>query len=35
MGVTQRDQFTAAIRSAGGKVDGLLVMLRAKTAPRQ
>ena len=35
MGVTQRDQFAAAIRSAGGKVDGLLAMLRDKTAPRQ
>ncbi len=35
MGVTQRDQFAAAIRSAGGKVDGLLAMLRDKTTPRQ
>ena len=35
MSVTQRDQFAAAIRSAGGKVDGLLAMLREKTAPRQ
>ncbi len=35
MGVTQRDQFAAAIRSAGGKVDGLLAMLRDKIAPRQ
>ena len=35
MSVTQRDQFAAAIRTAGGKVDGLLTMLRDKTAPRQ
>ena len=35
MSVTQRDQFAAAIRSAGGKIDGLLAMLRDKTAPRQ
>ena len=35
MSVTQRDQFAAAIRSAGGKVDGLLAMLRDKTTPRQ
>ena len=31
MSVTQRDQFAAAIRSAGGKVEGLLAMLREKT----
>ena len=31
MSVTQRDQFAAAIRSAGGKVEGLLAMLRDKT----
>lgn len=35
MSVTQRDQFAAAIRSAGGKIDGLLAMLRDKTTPRQ
>ena len=35
MSVTQRDQFAAAIRSSGGKVDGLLAMLRDKTGPRQ
>ena len=35
MGITQRDQFAAAIRSSGGKVDGLLAMLRDKTGPRQ
>ena len=35
MSVTQRDQFAAAIRTAGGKVDGLLTLLRDKTAPRQ
>lgn len=32
MSVTQRDQFAAAIRAAGGKVEGLLQMLRNKTA---
>ena len=31
MSVTQRDQFAAAIRAAGGKVEGLLAMLREKT----
>lgn len=31
MSITQRDQFAAAIRSAGGKVEGLLAMLRDKT----
>ena len=35
MSVTQRDQFAAVIRSSRGKVDGLLEMLREKTAPRQ
>ena len=35
MSVTQRDQFAAAIRSSGGKLDGLLAMLRDKTGPRQ
>lgn len=35
MSVTQRDQFAAAIRSAGGKIDGLLTMLRDKTTPRE
>lgn len=35
MSVTQRDQFAAAIRSAGGKIDGLLAMLRDKTGPRR
>ena len=35
MSVTQRDQFASAIRSSGGKVDGLLTMLRDKTGPRQ
>ena len=35
MGVTQRDQFAAAIRAAGGRIDGLLTMLRDKTAPRE
>ena len=35
MSVTQRDQFAAAIRSSGGKIDGLLAMLRDKTGPRQ
>ncbi len=31
MSVTQRDQFAAAIQAAGGKVEGLLAMLREKT----
>ena len=31
MSVTQRDQFAAAIHAAGGKVEGLLAMLREKT----
>lgn len=35
MSITQRDQFAAAIRTAGGKVEGLLAMLRDKTATRQ
>ena len=35
MSITQRDQFAAAIRAAGGKVEGLLAMLRDKTATRQ
>ena len=35
MSVTQRDQFAAAIRSSGGKIDGLLAMLRDKTGSRQ
>ena len=35
MSVTQRDQFAAAIRAAGGKVEGLLEMLRDKTASRE
>ncbi len=33
MSVTQRDQFAAVIRSSGGKVEGLLKMLREKTGP--
>ena len=35
MSVTQRDQFAAAIRAAGGRVEGLLAMLRDKTAAPQ
>ena len=35
MSVTQRAQFAAAIRTAGGKVEGLLAMLRDKTGTRQ
>lgn len=35
MSITQRDQFAAAIRSSGGKIAGLLAMLRDKTGPRQ
>lgn len=31
MGITQRDEFAAVIRSSGGKIEGLLAALRKKT----
>ncbi len=31
MGITQRDEFAAVIRSNGGKIEGLLAALRKKT----